>query len=441
MSNNTVSQKPYADKSMNGVISYDDGQGTSISGGVITTNTFSTTNFNADNIQGVAPADNITLYTNTTGNISVGSSVANTITIDANSSTNINYGTGKPTKIASLLLNAGTIFSSGIPDITLAPSASVGVVKIGGAQQIEGSNNASGLQIGNNLTAGTMYLGNSTVGPSTTHDAVNPYELVNYQTAQSIVGGASLLGLPNVWTNTNEFQSNFTVGGTVSINASGASTSSVGGGTNTGVLALGNTANLSTTLQGSTVNINNGGGGNVNIASILNATSVITIGNNSGNCTLNIGRQMTPTYSYTDANGSNVGTAIGYYNTSTATTAAVINTTITQMLSMSIPDDGVYIVTAQVRFQSNNATNNTSCQNTRAGIGSSSANYDYCSACLGDTTMLLTYNNNATKRYWEVPLTFVGRLAFGASLSLNAEGVSNNGIQAIYRYMRYCRIA
>lgn len=479
----STTNTPYMTKSMNGIIVLSDGAGTTIEDGTITTNTINLTNLNIDNIQGIAPADNITLFTNTTGNINLGgitttnttlnasniSSVATrdnyikatryasligensvfintnslslgTITIDAGATTNINNGTGKPVNIASLRLNAGTIFANGVTDITMSPGTS-GVLKIAGAQQIEGNNNANGFSIANNLTAGTFYLGNSTVGPKTTFTATTAYDIVNYQTALSLVGGGSILGTNNIFTGTNEFQNNVIISGTTnsmtgnnsisgptSINSINNSNTNINTGTNAGVVAIGNTALLSTTILASTINIGNSGNNTINI------------GSPSGT-TLNLRQPITPTYTYS-ANGTGVGAAIGYVVSSTATGALVINTTITQMLSFSIPDDGVWMITARVRFQSNNATNNTSCQNCRAGIGSSSANYDYCSACLGDTGgLVLTYNNNATKRYWEVPLVFIGRLAFGASVSINAEGVSNNGIQAIYRTYTYCRIA
>lgn len=318
---------------MNGIITYDDGAGTVISGGTVTTDTFSTTNFNCDNIQGIAAADNISLYTNTTGNISVGSSVANTITIDANSATNINYGTGKPTKIGSLLINAGSIITSGISDLTLEPSSS-GVVKIAGGQQIEGNNNANGFSICNNLTGGTFYLGNSTVGPKTTYTAVNPYDIVNYQTAQSLVGGGSILASNNVFTGTNEFQNNTIISGSsnsitgtnsisgpTSINSINNSNTNINTGTNVGVVAIGNTSTVSNTLLGTTINVGNSGSNTINIGSPTATT-------------LNIRQPITPTYGYTTLpaggattdSGTNVANTIGnVYSAATLAAGTVFN--------------------------------------------------------------------------------------------------------------------
>ena len=74
---NTASQQPYATKSMNGIVVYDDGAGTTISGGVVSTNTINLQNLNINEIQGILPADNITLYTDTTGDIQFGDNATN----------------------------------------------------------------------------------------------------------------------------------------------------------------------------------------------------------------------------------------------------------------------------------------------------------------------------------------------------------------------------
>jgi hypothetical protein len=371
-------------KSMNGILSFDTGGGVVISGDTIVANTIDLTNLNIDNIQGIAPSDNITLYTNTTGNINLGgtttalatvsgtniaSTASNditntatrdntvkatryakligenqvfintnslstgTITIDAGSTTNINNGTGKPVNIASLKLNAGTIFANGITDITVSPGTS-GVLKIAGAQQIEGNNNANGFSICNNLTAGNFYLGNSTIGPKTTYTATNPYDIVNYQTAQSLVGGGSILGTNNIFTGTNEFQNNTIISGTTNsmtgnnsisgpttINGINNSNTSINTGTNAGVVAIGNTSLLSTTILASTINIGNSGNNTINI------------GSPSGT-TLNLRQPITPTYGYTTLpaggsttdSGTNVANTIGnVYSAATLAGGTVFN--------------------------------------------------------------------------------------------------------------------
>ena len=60
-------------KSMNGILSFNTGSGTIISGDTITTDNLDVTNFNTNNLQGITPSDAITLYTNSTGDIHIGS--------------------------------------------------------------------------------------------------------------------------------------------------------------------------------------------------------------------------------------------------------------------------------------------------------------------------------------------------------------------------------
>lgn len=88
-------------KSMNGIITYDDGAGTVIEDGAITTDNFSTTNFNATSIktndlQSILPADAPNLYTSTTGDITLGGSGQ------------INLGTNRLYTTGNNLLNTTT---------------------------------------------------------------------------------------------------------------------------------------------------------------------------------------------------------------------------------------------------------------------------------------------------------------------------------------------
>jgi len=67
----------YTTKSMNGIITIDDGMGTVISGGTISTDDLQLTNLICDNIQGSSPSDDVYLYTNTTtGTINIGAGAA-----------------------------------------------------------------------------------------------------------------------------------------------------------------------------------------------------------------------------------------------------------------------------------------------------------------------------------------------------------------------------
>ena len=70
-------------KSMNGILSFNTGSGTIISGDTITTDTIdcdtmNLNNLNVDNIQGISPGNAITLYTNSTNTISLGNATVPT---------------------------------------------------------------------------------------------------------------------------------------------------------------------------------------------------------------------------------------------------------------------------------------------------------------------------------------------------------------------------
>ena len=420
-----------------------------------------TNNFriNSSNISSVATRDNFikaTRFASLVGEnqvlINTNSTSTGTVTIDAGSAVSINNANGKPTNIGLLRLNAGTISVNGTTDIFLQPATTVGKVKISGAQQIEASAPLNGMTIGADLTGTGLFLGNASIPPSTFGTATSAYQLVNYQTALALIGGGSVLSTDNIWTGTNEFNndvsfngsdvrinSTTTISGLTNINQGGSLGTTINTAGNTGTIVMGNVSTPTNTISGAAVNINNSVNGNVNIASVLNTTSTITIGNNSANCTLNIGRQMTPTYTYTDANGANVVSAIGYYNTTTVTSALAIGTTITAMTNFTIPDDGVWLITASVRVESANATNQSGMTRCAIGLGTTITNYDYAVVWGGTNTV--SFNSQAIKGYWQPIVTFVGRIASGTVVRLNAEGTSNNGIQAILRTARWCRLA
>jgi hypothetical protein len=204
MSNNTISQQPYADKSMNGIITYDDGSGTVISGGVITTDTFSTTNFNSDNIQGIAPDNDISLYTDTSGlaSIQLGSAVTGTTFVDGN----VVYVNGTNT----VTFTAGSLMDFRSPTIrlnTVTPTDPVTAcdVKIV-SNTVEPNTVANGLAIGSTITSANLTLGNATYPPSCTATATSANHICNYSTVQSLISaGGSLLSSNNTWSGTNRF--------------------------------------------------------------------------------------------------------------------------------------------------------------------------------------------------------------------------------------------
>jgi len=443
MSNQTVSQQPYADKSMNGIITYDDGSGTVISGGTITVNTLDVTNLDVNTIQGKTPADNITLYTNTTGNISLGELSTNLNTISGATldlrSTDLVFDTNNDTDFETgnnLLMN--TVGTTDIISSQITLNAT-GKVRIGGGQDLEPVTPANPMYIGKDITSANLFLGNATYPPSCTATATTANHICNYSTVQSLISGAgSILGTNNTWTGTNNFQNTTTISGLTNINQGGTLGTTINTAGNTGTIIIGNVSTPTNTISGAAVNINNSVNGNVNIASVLNTTSTITLGNNSANCTLNIGRQMTPTYTYTNANGANVATAIGYYNSSVSFTTTTINSTTTGMLNFSIPDDGVWLIIFSVRVESN-TTSSSSVSRLAIGLGTTSGNFDYCEFWSG--TAVVSGTTAVTKTYLAPLCTHVDRFTAGQGVWVNALGNGNNGIRALIKSARWTRLA
>jgi hypothetical protein len=256
---------------------------------------------------------------------------------------------------------------------------------------------------------------------------------------QSLISGAgSILGTNNTWTGTNNFQNTTTISGLTNINQGGTLGTTINTAGNSGTITIGNVSTPTNTISGAAVNINNSVTGNVNIASVLNTTSTITLGNNSSNCTLNIGRQMTPTYTYTDANGANVATAIGYYSESVSFTPTTIGTNCTGMLNFSIPDDGVWMVIFSVRVESNN-TSSSSVSRLAIGLGETSTNFDYCEFWSG--TAVVSGTTAVTKTYLAPLCTHVDRFTAGQGVWVNALGNGNNGIRALIKSARWTRLA
>jgi hypothetical protein len=71
-------------QSMNGILSFNDGSGTVIENGTITTGSINLTNLNINEIQGITPTDNISLYTDSTGSVDIGSSTTAIVNVNAN---------------------------------------------------------------------------------------------------------------------------------------------------------------------------------------------------------------------------------------------------------------------------------------------------------------------------------------------------------------------
>ena len=147
---------------------------------------------------------------------------------------------------------------------------------------------------------------------------------------------------------------------------------------------------------------------------------------------------MTPTYTYTNANGANVATAIGYYSESVSFTPTTIGTNCTGMLNFSIPDDGVWMVIFSVRVESNN-TSSSSVSRLAIGLGETSTNFDYCEFWSG--TAVVSGTTAVTKTYLAPLCTHVDRFTAGQGVWVNALGNGNNGIRALIKSARWTRLA
>ena len=163
-------------KSMNGILSFNTGSGTTIEGDTITTDiincdtlntiNFNATNLNTDNIQGTTPSSNITLYTNSTGNVTIGSP------------NSLNYINGP--------LYVNTIFNS--PANTNAFLFST--------------------------ATGDVNLGSPTVPLIGAYTCTASNHLANKGYVDSMVG-VNLLPLPNIWTGTSNTYNNKIVVNTI----------------------------------------------------------------------------------------------------------------------------------------------------------------------------------------------------------------------------------
>lgn len=190
-------------KSMNGILSFDTGGGVVISGDTIVAGNIDLQNLNIDNIQGITPDDDISLFTDTSSvaTIQLGSATTGLTFIDGN----VAYINGT---------NTVDIFSGSLMDMRsptmklnflLPNSIYMGDVKIQ-TNTIEPNTVANGLSIGSTITSANLTLGNATYPPSCTATATSANHICNYSTVQSLIAaGGSLLSSNNVWSGTNRF--------------------------------------------------------------------------------------------------------------------------------------------------------------------------------------------------------------------------------------------
>jgi hypothetical protein len=196
---------------MNGIITYDDGAGTVISGGTITTNTLEISSLAVNDIQGKAPADSVTLYTNSTGTVRLCDLSTTTTTVSGATldlkSTDLVFDTNNDADFETgnnLLMN--TVGTTDIVSTQITLNAS-GKVRVGGGQDIEPVTPANPMYIGKDITSANLFLGNASYPPSCTATATLANHICNYSTVQSLVagGGGSILSANNTFTGSNTF--------------------------------------------------------------------------------------------------------------------------------------------------------------------------------------------------------------------------------------------
>lgn len=163
----TIAQ-PSNMKSMNGIVTYDDGAGTVISGGVIVANSLNTQNLTAPD-----PTATSGLYATSTGTITIGTSTSPVI---------VSHTCANPTEVANK---------------AYVDSVSSGGVTLAGTNVWTGQNTFDN------------YAPLCSTYPSVDDNLANKLYVDN---VAGTVGGA-LLADNNIWTGTNEFNNDVTLGG------------------------------------------------------------------------------------------------------------------------------------------------------------------------------------------------------------------------------------
>ena len=168
----TTTGTSYTARSMNGIITIDDGQGTTISDGKITTGSITLDTLYCDNIQTKTSTDNAYLYTNTSGIITIGTNA--TVSTNTLSSNNIT-AVSPSADVQVYQNNTGSIAigdsSTGLINIgTAKPSGYINIGTTGGI--------ALNINTGANINGTTTCyaLNSSTIGPRILSDNVSLYQ-------------------------------------------------------------------------------------------------------------------------------------------------------------------------------------------------------------------------------------------------------------------------
>lgn len=366
-------------KSMNGILSFNTGSGIIIEGNTITTN-----NINTDNIQGLTPSDNITLYTNSTGDIHIGSAnslnyvdgplyvdnifgtTTGTAFIYPNVVADINIGSSVIPIIGNYLCTASNhLANKGYVDsiLNLLPLTNVWTGTSNTfnnkivVNTIEALNVSSTVNLYNNLTTGSLNLAN---GMTTGAIAIGN----NSMTGNLILRTTGQLLLGNVASNielgtTSSIVNTISMGNTSTSNLNLGSTM-IGGQINIGSVLTTGAITMGGASQTGAINIRTTGALNMGTFSsaIQIGTSTcpsISIGNTS-TTSLDLKTPINPNYDtkYTAGSGCPAG-CIGEILSFTSTASISVQNSQINILNLAITNIGVYLINVNLIITANTA--------------------------------------------------------------------------------------
>lgn len=360
----------YVTKSCNGIIDYSDGNGGSMSGGVISANTLATKNISSNSLQPFDTSTNYNLYTTATNNIYLANAGIVVYTAAPISSTNtiiasqFNAPNGYLTQLDSIFINTSTLNASTINVSTLnIGTTSFGVLNCtsinASTANISTSNainaNASYVscqelyteygEIGNiafsnetisviglpsvtitmfpTLTTGLIDFGkNMTTGIITIGSSTSIIKIGNFNINANQLGITSPTAtvdlFPALTTGTINIGTNVTTTGAITI-GNGAATGSFSVSEGTININPKTTLNIANQIVSGTMNICNANTyrGTLNICATANVSNASTNTINIGSSTtanLNLGCPLTPNYNsfYNVTTGITRTTGIGY---------------------------------------------------------------------------------------------------------------------------------
>lgn len=254
----TQTNNAYMEKSMNGIISIDDGAGGVMEGGIITANELS-----IDNLQSKSPPNVVSLFTNTTTTINMGSptSIVNVSNLNVKT---INMSTLNVSDINSSFANITFINTRYIEpsateitnDAFLYTTTTEGVVSIA-----TGITNGA-INVGNELSTGSLSISKGTIN-------INPKSLFNV--ANLLTTGTANMFNASTFTGTVNFANTSNLSGTRNNIKFGSLTSNI---SMVGQIDIG-TTDYNVNISGRDVRINSGSNRPIVIGSLQSSNNTI----------------------------------------------------------------------------------------------------------------------------------------------------------------------